>query len=459
MPIDSIHPYYRDRQEDWLDCRTAFEGQRAVKHAGVRYLPKLKGQSNEEYAAYRGRALFYSITSKTLSALLGMAMDKPPEIVAPDKMKSYFEDNSGTQFMEVLANAISEVLLMGRYGVLVDRPIDGGKPFITKYKTEDIINWDVTDDGRLTMVVLREAYVAKAKDDEYVWEEKIRYRKLEILNGRLSITVHEPQDERNTTFQSSTPTTITNTGVEMSYIPFFSVNTLGLDMCPSKPPMQDIVDINYSHYRTSADLEHGRHFTGLPTPYVTGAEINGSLNIGSVSAWVIPDANAKVGFLEFTGQGLQSLEKALAEKQSQLASLSARLVDNSTRGSEAAETVKLRYLSETASLRAIVRAVEAFVNAVYNCIADMEGLGKNSVNITLNKDFLSNRLTAQELTAWVEAYIAGGVTKEMLVHALKNGDALPPPGTDPGEIPDRETLLDEQRKLAASNKPTSPSNQ
>src|SRR5688500_12317833 len=111
MPIDSKHPVYQHFEESWIDCRDSFEGQRAVKAAGVRYLPRLAGQSEEEYQAYKMRALFYSITAKTLSAVIGMAIDQPPSLTYPDKLKPYFEDHSGTQFYEVLTNAVQEILL------------------------------------------------------------------------------------------------------------------------------------------------------------------------------------------------------------------------------------------------------------------------------------------------------------------------------------------------------------
>lgn len=435
MPIDTQHPSYKARVDDWTDCRTAYDGQRAVKLAGDRYLPRLKNQRPEEYEAYKGRALFYSTTSKTVSALVGMALDKPPELDYPEKMAPYFEDRSGTQFFELYAKTLTELLLMARFGVFVDRPASGGAPYITTYRTEDIINWDVDDEGNTTHVVLREEYFEKDQADRYTRLKKTRYRELLLVDNQLQVIVHTSATS-NGSFEQSAPTTITNTGVAMSTIPFFCVTPSGLNMEPEKPPMMDIVDINFSHYRTSADLEHGRHFTGLPTPYVTGADGEQKLHIGSLTAWIIPNDKARVGYLEFTGQGLGSLEKAMTEKQSQLASMSARLIDNSSRGSEAAETVRLRYMSETASLRSIVRAAEAFLNAVYNQIVKMEGLSEKAVNITLHKDFLSSKITAAELKAWVEAYLSGGVSKEMLLHALKTGDALPPPGTDPGTIPD-----------------------
>lgn len=435
MGISTLHPYYSMYTERWVNCRQTYEGEEAIKAAGVRYLPKLTGQTDDEYEAYKKRALFYSITSKTLSALVGMATDQLPEISYPDRLKSYFEDAAGVQFYELLGNIISELLLMGRIGVLVDRPVDGGKPYITVYPTEAIINWRQSDDGRLTMVVLKEGYLSDDVNDEYNVISKIRYRKLKIVDGKLQITLHT--DIANSEdYAESAMYGIRNTGIDMDYIPFFCATPDGMNFNPVKPPMSDIVNINLSHYRTSADLEHGRHFTGLPTPYVTGADSSTKLHIGSTTAWLIPNEKSVVGFLEFTGQGLLSLEKALTEKQGQLASLSARLIDNSSRGSEAADTVRLRYLSETSSLRVIVRSAQAMVNAIYKCIANMEGLNPDTVNIGLNSNFLDSKMSAAELTAWVQAYLSRGISKEIFINALRVGRALPAPGEPIGVIPE-----------------------
>jgi hypothetical protein len=461
VPINSKHPAYLQREEDWMDCRAAFEGQRAVKAAGVRFLPKLSGQSTSDYDAYKARALFYSITSKTVSALVGMALDKAPELKYPDTMKGYFEDHNGVQFHESLSSVVQELILVGRFGCLLDRPVGGGQAYPAFYATEDILNWHYSEStSQLDLLVLREYYVERDTADEYVSQYKKRYRKLELLeDGTVQVSVWKCSKDKDEDFiQVGQNATITNLGQSIKYIPFICANAFGLGIDPVKPPMLDIVDINLSHYRTSADLEHGRHFTGLPTPWITGADADGAMHIGSTKAWVIPDHQARVGFLEFTGQGLASLEKALTEKHSQLATMSARLIDNSTRGSEAAETVKLRYLSETASLKTIVRAAEAFMNAYLNVIGDMDGHGQKSVSVALNMDFLAVKMTAAELTAWVQAYLDGGVTKEMLLHAYKQGGALPPPGADAGEIPDRTDLIEEQKKVATAGKPTTPSN-
>jgi Domain of unknown function (DUF4055) len=427
MPITSQHPTYVEFIKQWTRCRDAFDGQDAVKSKGAAYLPYLTKQSDSDYRAYKDRALFFSITAKTVSALVGMAMVRTPVIAMPVAMKRYFEDDQGIQFYEILSQTLSENLLMGRVGVLADRPAAGGDPYACVYTTESIINWDLDDLGFPTMIMLHESY-AKVGPDKYEKVVEDRYRELSLNNGTYVQTVY---DKLGTVIESFAPT---NDGQTMDYIPFTMFTPYGIGFDIKKSPMLDIVDINLSHYRTSADLEHGRHFTALPTPVVSGAETTKELRVGSQTAWVLPDSNARAWFLEFTGQGLQSLEKALQEKQGQLASMSARLLDNSKRGSEAADTVRLRYASETASLAMVVRATEAGLTKMYRIIAKMKGEDENSVQITLNKEFLDARMDSTAVVDLVQSYIDGGISAETLVFNLRRGDILAVDRNDDVEV-------------------------
>ena len=428
MPVNSQHPEYKARAEDWIKCRDAFEGQSAIKAAGVKYLPKLSEQTTDDYNAYKTRALFYSITSKTISALVGMASSKRPIVTHPSELDKFFLDDSGVQFYEMLSQSLSENLLMGRFGVLVDRPESGGLPELVGYTAESIINWRTDEHGNPTLVVLAENVAKQESNDEFEIETEPQYRVLRLTNGVYTQSIYS---EKGDFVSTVTPL---NTGKTMDFIPFFVVNPFGVGFDMHKPPVLDIVEINISHYRTSADLEHGRHFTGLPVPVVSGVDSSTKLRVGSMVAWVLPDHQAKAYYLEFTGQGLISLEKALSEKQSQLASLSARLLDNSKKGSEAADTVRLRYMSETASLAAVARAVEALLNKAYKTVAIMEGLEEASVSIKLDKEFLDARLSSAELRELVGAYISGGISKETLVYNLRRGDLLSPDRKDLEEV-------------------------
>lgn len=428
MPITNYHPEYNHWHGEWKKCRDAYDGQTAVKKGGIAYLPKLSDQSDEDYKAYKDRALYYSITSKSVSGMVGMATVKPPVLKYPRQMAHYFEESSGIQFWEMFFASVSENLIMGRYGVLIDRPLNGGAPKLRGYRAEDILNWRLDFEGNPTLIVLRELLYEDVTDDKYEQNCTYVYRELELVNGEYRQTVYNEKGEIVTTIVP------TNTGKPMDFLPFYIVNPFGVGFGTTKPPILDIVEINLSHYRSSADLEHGRHFTGLPTPVVIGVATDTKLKIGSMTAWVLPDKDADAKFLEFTGVGLQSLEKALSEKESQLASLSARLLDSGKNGSEAADAVRLRYMSETASLSSILRATEAFLNLMFKCIAIMEDLNQSEVSIILDKEILSTRLTSNDILKLTESFLQGGMTAETYVFNLRRGDAIAADRSDEEEI-------------------------
>lgn len=429
MPIHkSVHPQYAENISNWEKCEDAFDGQDAVHAGGQKYLPKLGGQSNEEYKAYKLRALFYSITSKSVMGMVGLAITKPPVLKHPARMDSYFVEDSGLEFYELYTDSLIEVLLQGRYGVFVDMPVAGGRPVAATYDAECIVNWGVNSLGELEFVVLKEETYVPSKDDKYELVEQEQYRELRMVNGQFEVNLFNEKGEKigSTLYPNIM-------GRPMTFIPFFIVGPSGLNVEVEKSPVLDIVDINLSHYRTSADLEHGRHFTSLPTPVVMGVDASSKLHIGSKTAWVLPmGGDAK--YLEFTGQGLLSLEKAMVEKQSQLASLSSRLLDNSGRGSEAADTVRIRHLSETANLSSIVRSIEALLNKVYKTAAMMMGLDPVEVSVQLQKEFVDNRVSPAELKELTATYLAGLISKEMFVYNLRRGEMYSPTRTDAEEI-------------------------
>ena len=421
MGVKAVHPEYKKRQTQWKRVRDVLEGSDAVKAAGKTYLPMLGGQSVEEYTAYKDRALFYSAAGRSRDGLAGMLTRKLPQLDYPEEMASFFKDVSGnnTSFNELFTFTANEELSVGRYGILIDWPTNGGEPYLATYETESIINWFKDENDILTGVVLQEDTLALASDG-FTWEPVIQYRHLYIgADGKYHQQLYNDKEK-----EVGTEITPVVRGSAIDIIPMAIITTSGMNQAPMKPPIMDIVDVNLSMYRTSADLEHGRHFTALPTPVIIGAPADTVLKIGSQTAWAIPNEKAKVLYLEFMGQGLVSLERAMAEKTGQMAQFSSRLMDTSTRGSEAAETVRLRYSSEAATLSGIAVAVESAYNWLFNLVRQFKNID-GEVSIVLNKDFLNTRITASDLREMTEAYITGAMDKETYFYNLERGELVP----------------------------------
>jgi len=339
-----------------------------------------------------------------------------------------------------MEDAAYELLLTGRYVMMIDWPVEGGSPYIATYVAENVTNWwvDPNDQRRLVGVVLRETELTQSIGDAFIQTEQLRYRhcyinddgiyQVDIYRQVAEIPAGVALDKSGTSetaaYELAWTVFPTLNGAPLTELPAWIINPNGLDLLPIKPPILDIVDINLSMYLNSADLEHGRHYTALPTPVITGAPADTVLKVGSMTAWAIPNEKARVYFLEFIGEGLKSLENAIKEKTSQMAQFSARLMDTSTRGSESPDTVRLRHSSESATLTGIAVSLETIINVVYSEIARFEGL-EGEVQITLHKDFLSGKLTPAELRELTKAFIEGAITEEVYYYNLEKGELTP----------------------------------
>jgi len=430
MGIESKHPYYIEGVEQWERVRDSYNGSDAIKSKGEQYLPKLSGHGTSEYNAYKLRSVYYNGVDRTVKGLTGAVMRVAPIIEIPAKLEEWTADITGTgiSLNDFISNMLSEQLLTGRQGVLIDRNEE--RPYLTGYTTEQITNWMEND------VVLQETFRSQDPKDKFKSEYAVQYRELLIEDGRYIVRIWRKSKGGWTIHEELTPT-IRGNGLEG--IPFIAMSGDGLNFEPSAPPLLALADISLSMYRTSADLEHGRHFTALPTPYVTGIDADSELTIGSGNAWILPDSSSRAGYLEFSGQGLQALEKAMEEKRSMMASLGAQLLQSQKAGVEASDTVRLRQNAEASTLITVVKTVEEAITSAVQVMAEWEGLS-GEVNIKLNTDFVDTKINAQDLSSLMGAWQSGAISHDTFLFNMKRGEILPPEMS----IEDEKSLIDVQ---------------
>ena len=447
MPVSSTHPLYNVRLPQYRKIRDFYYGEDVVKQAREIYLHKLKAQNKGDYDDYKRRALFFSIISKTVSAMIGLATAKPASYEGDGEVLAYMKQNDHMDLVELKKRLLLEMCLMTRCGILIDRPERqgvNGWPHMTIYQAEDITNW--SDDLGAEWVTLRETTFEALQDDKFKLEEVVRYRVLgfeEVDGERVYIQqLYDAKDELITTIRP------TNRGARLTYMPFVPMSHLGLNLKDSKPAMLDVANINHSHYMTGADLENGRHFVGLPTPVILNAESNTPLYLGSSELLVIPGRNADAKFLEFTGQGLKALETALSDKERQMISLSAKALQESPNGSESPDAISLRFNAEAASLRDIVDVVEQAINRTAEIIADFQN--EEPFKIIFDKRFMSYTITPDDAKKWFDMYQSGAIDINTLVQIYMTGEVYPD-GTSSEEA--ASYILQNQKAPKTVNEP------
>lgn len=430
-PIDYTHAEYRFRFPQWQRTRDVLGGVDTLRQRITNYIPKLSGYEPHEYDAYVKRASWYGATARTVAGLVGSVMRKPPTIQAPDDLLKQFQNITltGVTIEAFIKTILSETIAPGRCGVLLDMPPENTNiqiPYTVFYHAEQIIDWP---DSPLPwmrerpFVTLKE-YVANPEDSDKL-DERIILLSINEAN-QYQIQKFKKVKEK---FEADGPPVIPKRkGQALGFIPFCYFNEDSLLARPSKSSSLDLVDLNLSHYRNSADLENGRHWLGCPQPWVTGEKAPAKpLPIGNGQAWFFANEEAAVGMLEFTGQGLASLENAMSTKETLMAILGARMLEARQKQTEATQTVQLRQSGETSILQSTAMTVGQGMTKLAKWSAYWQGSEDvEDIAINLNSDFVEQSLSGQELTALVQSWQAGAISHDTLYYNLERGEISQP---------------------------------
>lgn len=454
--VRTEHPDYTAMLPTWQKCRDVDAGEDALHKAGKTYLPRLNEQTDRDYNAYVNRTPFYNATSRTIGGLIGMLFRKPIVIEVDASIEPYLEDIDvqGTPFTSFAEEIAEECLVVGRVGVLVDytalvdqvdEPLTiakveklGLRPTMQMYKTENVINWrkkQINNVWSLAQVVLKESFTAPAKnldgsDSEFANTTEDRYRVLDIDEGGFYRNRVFRIDKNDKDELVSEIWPLRNNS-KMNFIPFEVITDDGLDFDIDKPPLLDLININLSHYRTTADYEHGCHFTALPTFWIAGHKQPVSepglapekIYLGSQEAIVMADANAKAGYVEFTGQGLATVEHNLDRKEQQMAILGARMIAGEKKAAETATTTAIHRTGENSVLSSISISVSLGLTTLLEIFSEWAGASNKAV-CTINKDFLPISVDGQTLVAYMQTYQAGGLNDQEYFDLLQRGDVI-----------------------------------
>jgi len=463
MPVNSTHPDYDTNMEAWSRARDVIAGEDAVKSAGVRYLPRLDSQTDEDYVAYKERASFFNATARTAEGYVGLIFRRPPFVKIPEGKSALADtlgefvndaDMLGTPLLGYAKNVVNEVISVGRAGTLMDWEGEvENRVYASLYSVEQILNWRVERiNGRniTTMVVLYEGAGGPAvgkQDDPFVTVAKEQIRVLKLLPGEkvagskkqpYSCVVEIWQREERKSRKEKNDWKLVETriplrlGKPLPLLPFIFHGPNHSQPAVDKLPLGDIITVNLDHYRLDADYKHGVHFTALPTAWVSGFDKASSLRIGSSTAWVTETAGATAGFLEFTGQGLETFERAMDRDERLLAVLGSRLLEGQKKVGETAQAIELRQSGENSILGNIAVNVSASLTQIlrwaywWNSTEESpDDVTTEQVSIELNTDFSTKGLSSAEIQSIVAAWQAGAISRETMLDLFRRGEVLP----------------------------------
>ena len=217
------------------------------------------------------------------------------------------------------------------------------------------------------------------------------------------------------------------------------------------PRLDSQTDDEYATYK------HGIHFTALPTAWVSGFDKTSSLRIGSSIAWVTETPGATAGFLEFTGQGLSTFERAVDRDEKLLAVLGSRVLEDQKNVGESAQAIELRQSGENSILGDIAVNVSASVTQILrraywwnSTEVSPDDVTNEQVLVELNTDFSTKGMSAQEIQAIVAAWQANAISRDTMMDVFRRGEILPEGRTNEEEA----RLIENLKREAVSARQT-----
>lgn len=441
------HPDYISTIDKWHLCRHAFDGECAIKENATMYVPRVHGDTNADYESYVARASWYGATARTVDGLTGAVFRVAPTYEASARIDDDLTDITllGDPMATFAQSVFRELLITGRCPVLVDLDDAQGRPRWVMYHADQLISWLVAVDGTLQRAII--LTTDTEPDGEFEWSTETRVHVHELDAAGLYHVRHfiyvgknKADDPESDPWKEEEPSIPQRNGSRLDYIPMVVFGARGIDAGRIyKPPIYDVATLNVSHFRTSADWEHGAHMTALPTPWVSGIEqVQGQgsqtteMRLGARTAWLLPKPDCRAGMLEYTGKGLDSLKDMSEAKKRDLAILGARLLAEDKSGVETADAMRLRSTGESSVLSALAEAFDVGMARALAFHQMWIGIDQET-QFTTNRDFIDAKLSAQEAQVVMALWQADLISFESAFRMLQMGEWV-----ESGITPDEE---------------------
>lgn len=449
--LDVKHPLYNEMVSDWQMMVDSLS-ESAVKKAGVKYLPATRSMrerglgtakrpGEEEYQAYKVRAIFYEVVSVALEAMVGLLNKKPIIVKVPKALEPMLENYTkwGNSIYDFNRKLNEAQLLMGRLGLLTDVPANSGPdamPYIISYDARHIINWDdiqVNARDRLVLTVLNES--RRVFDfNTFSWDTEQRFKMLFIDPATDKYSVVDEVD--GTKGEIILPSLAGNTIPE---IPFVFCGSNDLSATPDKIPLLSLARMAMAIYRGEADYRQSLFMQGQDTlvtkggsgkiarGYLQGDE-NGHVNIedygkepdvevGAGARIHLPaDGDAK--FIGVESKGLEEQRESQNDLHKRAEQLGSQVIGNTGNMKEAAEAIRLRLRAHTSSLTQVALTGAQALEMTLKHAAMFKGLNPEEVEVIPQLDFDDIKVSGDEINKLIDAKLKGAPLSQKSIHKV-----------------------------------------
>ena len=407
------------QQGHWVLIEDLLGGTYGMRRKHRRYLPQEPRELDESYDNRLARSVVPPYYQRLERMLAGMLTRKPVKLqdVSDVIREQLFDvDMQGNDLNVWTYETARKLVRYGHVGCLVDAPSNGGRPYWCTYTPRQILGYRTEQqDGQQRLIQLRLQEVVLEADPDSKYGEKQIDQVRVLTPGQYQIHQRQDNGDYKVTDEGTT---------SLAEIPFSVAYCNRVGFMESRPPLEDIAELNLKSYQVQSDLDNQLHISAVPMlaffGFPTSAE---EVSAGPGEALAFP-ADGKAEYIEPQGRSFDYQFKRLEQIALQINELGLSAVLGQKLSAETAESKKIDRSQGDSTMMVIAQNVQDMIDNSLKFHAEFMGQQEAAGSCTVNRDFIGARLDPADVNALLQLYTAGTITKDTLLQQLADGEVL-----------------------------------
>lgn len=407
------------QEPHWVLIEDLLGGTYGIRRKHRRYLPQEPRELDESYDNRLARSVCPPYYQRLERMLAGMLTRKPVKLqdVSDAIREQLFDvDMQGNDLNVWTYETARKLVRYGHIGCLVDAPSNGGRPYWCTYTPRQILGYRTEQqDGAQRLIQLRLQETVLEVDPDSKYGEK-QIDQIRVLTpGEYQI--HQRQDNGEYKVVDEGTTSLTE-------IPFSVAYSNRVGFMESRPPLEDIAELNLKSYQVQSDLDNQLHISAVPMLALFGFPSSAEeVSAGPGEALAFP-ADGRAEYIEPQGRSFDFQFKRLEQIALQINELGLSAVLGQKLSAETAASKMIDRSQGDSTMMVIAQNVQDMIDNCLKFHAEFMGQQEAAGSCTVNRDFIGARLDPADVNALLQLYTAGTITKETLLQQLADGEVL-----------------------------------
>jgi len=425
-------PLYWSMTARWAPIHACMEGTQYLRLNAGTYLPRQPMELEDAWRGRVSRSVFSPYFSRVVRTAVGLILRKSVLLEGGDE--TYWQewrldvDRQGTDLDEFCRNQLLRAVAYGHSSFLIDFPdtteirtlkqqVDAQlRPYFVTVEPWDVIGWrqDPREKaGKLQQVRIRE--VASVPKGRFAQEYKNRVRVLEPGKWEL----WEAQGERGNTGWE----VISSGRLSVSDVPMVTVYGHKLGTLHSLPPLEEIAQLNLTHYQRHADLIQALHVAAQPILCLKGFDDQSDPVGLSVNNAILLPPEGDAMFVEPASSAFDAQRAELDALVEEMSSLGIAILSKQKNQAESGISKALDRTDSNAILSVISKDLEQTLQVALNTAAEYAGV--QPPEVVIDRDYNVEMLDGNGMTAINTLFTSGLLDQQTALELLRRGEALP----------------------------------